>query len=207
MVRKVSVFVGILLASVAGIGTAPAIEMSNEIAELYTSVTVQPPSAAQMPVCYGFVCRRRTVLYFTPGDRAALAGILAKGAASPDAERKAVQQAVVWFDKRVGPVLGTSKRVPLADFRAGDDAHNFDCWDTTRNTASLLLVLQEWKLLRHHTVGNPRFRGNILVGQTPHNTAVLVDRKSGVGWVVDMWPTGYAMPPDVMPVERWLAEK
>jgi len=39
-------------------------------------------------------------------------------------------------------VIGTNKRVAKADFRYFDDKHNFDCWDTTRNTTSLLLVLQ-----------------------------------------------------------------
>jgi hypothetical protein len=97
--------------------------------------------------------------------------------------------------------------VALADFRAGDDSHNFDCWDTTRNTVSLLLVLQEWKLLRHHKVGIPKYRGNIWVGQTPHNTATVIENQSKVAWVVDMWPTGYARPPDVMTLERWMTEK
>lgn len=185
---------------------APALEVSNEIAEMYSAVSATPPTASQMMVCYGFVCRLRTFLFFGPGDRSALTGIMARGQASPEAERQAVRQAVVWFDRRMGPVIGTAKRVPRADFRAGDDKHNYDCFDTTRNTVSLLLVLQEWKLLRHHTVGNPRHRGNVLVGQTPHNTAVLTDRKTGVGWVVDMWTTGYAQLPDVMTVEKWLSE-
>lgn len=202
------VFAGALLAVfTAHISPVRAIEMSNEVADLYTSVSVEPPTSAFMPVCYGFVCRLRTSLFFTPGDRSALAGIMAKGAASADAERKALQQAMIWFDKRMGPVIGTSRRVALADFRAGDDNHNFDCWDTTRNTASLLLVLQEWKLLKHHRVGNPKYRGNILVGQTPHNTATVTDNQTKVAWVVDMWPTGYAKPPDVMTVERWMTEK
>lgn len=208
LVRNFSIFSGLFLANLAvNASAAPAIEMSREIADFYASATVPPPSRDEMSVCYGFGCRLRTFLYFTGADRAALTAILAKGAASPDAERKAVQQAVIWFDKRMGPVIGTSRRVALADFRAGDDAHNFDCLDTTRNTMSLLLVLSEWKLLRHHTVGNPQFRGNILVGQTPHNTAVLIDRQTRVAWVVDMWPTGYAKPPDVMTLERWKSEK
>ena len=46
-------------------------------------------------------------------------------------------------------------RVARADFRYFDAAHNYDCWDTTRNTTSLLLVLQDWKLLRHHVVADP----------------------------------------------------
>ncbi len=103
-------------------------------------------------------------------------------------------------------ILGTDKRVAKADFRAFDDKHNFDCWDTTRNTLSLLLVLQEWGLLKFHVVGDPRYRGNALVLQTPHNTAVLVDRATKVEWVVDLWPRGYAQPPDVMTVEKWVTE-
>jgi len=110
----------------------------------------------------------------------ALTRIQAAGRASAAAERAAVQKAVIWFDRRVGPVIGTDKRVAKADIRALDDKHNFDCWDTTRNTMSLLLVLQEWGLLKFHVVGDPHYRGNALVLQTPHNTAVLVDRRSSI---------------------------
>ena len=87
-----------------------------------------------------------------------------------------------------------------------DDKHNFDCWDTTRNTTSLLLVLQQWGLLKYHVVGDPHYRGNALVLQTPHNTAVLVERATRIEWVVDMWPRSYSQPPDVMTVEKWVKE-
>jgi hypothetical protein len=187
---------------------APAIaaQLSDPVAQLYTSVSIYPPSAKSMTVCYGFVCRRREILDFTTGDRNALTQILASGRSSAAAERAAVQKAVVWFDRRMGPVIGTDKRVAKADFRYFDDKHNYDCWDTTRNTTSLLLVLQEWGLLKHHVVGDPHYRGNALVLQTPHNTAVLLERSTRIEWVVDMWPRGYTQPPDVMPVTTWVKE-
>ena len=184
---------------------AQAIEMSREVAELYSSVSINPPNASVMTVCYGFVCRRRTQLDFNAVDRKALTQIMAAGKTA-EAERAAVQKAVIWFDKRMAPELGTDKRVAYADFRYFDDKHNYDCWDTTRNTTSLLLVLREWGLLKHHVIGNPRYRGNVLRLQTPHNTAVLVDRTTKVEWVVDLWPRKFAEAPDVMPVERWLTE-
>jgi hypothetical protein len=180
--------------------------MSSAVAALYTSVSIYPPSAQSMTVCYGFVCRRREILDFTPGDRKALSQIMAAGRASAVAERAAVQKAVVWFDRRMGPILGTNKRVPKADFRYFDDKHNYDCWDTTRNTTSLLLVLQDWGLLKHPAIGDPRYRGNALVLQTPHNTAVLLDRATGTEWVVDMWTRGYAQLPDVKPADQWVKE-
>ena len=181
-----------------------AVELSAPVAALYSTVSIFPPSAKSMTVCYGFVCRRREILDFTPADRSALSQILAAGRASAAAERAAVQKAVVWFDRRMGPVIGTDKRVAKADIRALDDKHNYDCWDTTRNTTSLLLVLQQWGLLKYHVVGDPHYRGNALVLQTPHNTAVLVDRATRIQWVVDMWPRGYLQPPDVMTVEKWI---
>jgi hypothetical protein len=201
----VAVF-GAFLAALLGVASAKAVEMSSAIAYLYSSVSIYPPTAKSMTVCYGFVCRRREILDFSASDRSALTQIMAAGRASAAAERAAVQKAVVWFDRRMGPVLGTNKRVAKADFRYFDDKHNYDCWDTTRNTTSLLLVLQEWGLLKHHAIGDPKYRGNTLVLQTPHNTAVLVDRATKVEWVVDLWPRGYLQPPDVMTVQKWVTE-
>jgi hypothetical protein len=186
--------------------SALAVELTPPQAALYSSVSIYPPSASSMTVCYGFVCRRREILNFTPADRNALTRILAAGHASAAAERAAVQKAVIWFDRRMGPVIGTNKRVAKADFRYFDDKHNYDCWDTTRNTTSLLLVMQEWGLFKYHVVGNPHYRGNALVLQTPHNTAVLLEKATKVEWVVDLWPRGYGQPPDVMTVEKWVTE-
>jgi hypothetical protein len=197
---------GAFLAALLGVSAAKAVEMSAEVSNLYSSVSIYPPSATSMTVCYGFVCRRREILDFTAGDRSAITQIMAAGRASAAAERAAVQKVVVWFDRRMGPILGTNKRVAKADFRYFDDKHNYDCWDTTRNTTSLLLVLREWGLLKHHAIGDPKYRGNTLVLQTPHNTAVLVDRATKVEWVVDLWPRGYLQPPDVMTVQKWVTE-
>ncbi len=203
---KFAAALGVIVAALLGAIPAKAIEMSAAVAQLYTSVSIYPPSANSMTVCYGFVCRRREILDFTAADRKALTQIMAAGRASAAAERAAVQKVVVWFDRRMGPILGTTRRVAKADFRYFDDKHNYDCWDTTRNTTSLLLVLREWGLLKHHAIGDPHYRGNTLVLQTPHNTAVLVERATKVEWVVDLWPRGYLQPPDVMTVQKWVKE-
>jgi len=192
--------------SFASAGHAAAADLTSAQAALYTSVSIFPPSAGSMTVCYGFVCRRRQMLDFTAADRSALSKILAAGRGSAAAERAAVQKAVIWFDRRVGPVIGTDKRVANADIRTLDAKHNFDCWDTTRNTTSLLLVLQDWGLFKYHTVGDPHYRGNPLVWQLPHNTAVLVDRATKTEWVVDMWTRGYGEAPDVKPLAIWIKE-
>lgn len=197
---------GIFAVAPVAPGLAGPVEMSRAVADLYSSVQIYPPSATSMTVCYGFVCRRRHILDFTAGDRATLTAIMTAGRANAAAERAAVQKTVVWFDRRMGPILGANRRVAKADFRHRDDAHNYDCWDTTRNTTSLLLVLQQWGLLKFHSIGDPKYRGNALVLQTPHNTAVLVDRATRVEWAVDLWTRGYLQPPDVMTVAKWVTE-
>ena len=193
----------LLVMASAGVSAAEA-EVSPAVAYLYSSVSIFPPSANSMTVCYGFVCRRRHMLEFGPADRRALTQMMAAGRANAAAERAAVQKAVVWFDRRVGPVIGTTDRVARADFRSGSDKGNFDCWDTTRNTTSLLLLMQQWGLLKYHVVGDPHYRGNVLALQTPHNTAVLVERATGVEWAVDLWTRSYAQAPEVMPVADWV---
>lgn len=198
--------IGAAMAQTAMPETAMAGEISPAIAQLYTSVSIFPPSGNAMTVCYGFVCRRRHALEFSAADRRALAQIMASGRANAAAERAAVQKAVIWFDRRVGPVIGTTTRIARADFRYGADKTNFDCWDTTRNATSLLLLMQEWGLFKYHSVGDPHYRGNVLVLQTPHNTAVLRERASGVEWSVDMWTRAYAQAPEVMPIPEWVKQ-
>src|ERR1700694_1037153 len=100
---------------------ASAVEMSAPVAALYTTVSIFPPSARSMTVCYGFVCRRREILDFSASDRNTLTQILGAGRGSAAAERAAVQKAVIWFDRRMGPVIGTNRRVAKADFRYFDD--------------------------------------------------------------------------------------
>jgi hypothetical protein len=186
---------------------AAAPKLSPALEQMYALTEMSPPDASQMTVCYGFVCRLRLELHFTGAERTTLTALMNKGRASAAEERKAIQQVFVWFDHRVGREAGTNKRVANADIRTFNPDGNFDCWDTTRNAASLLLVLQEWGVLRHHRVSDPRYRGNLFVGQLPHNTAVLREiAAGGTSWVVDQWPTAFGQVPDVMTLDKWLDE-
>jgi hypothetical protein len=185
---------------------AGAQEMPRGLAFLYESVSIYPPNGNSMTICYGFVCRRRIEFEFTAADKKAIDAIMAKGKASAAAERAAISDVVVWWDKRLGPILKTTTRIARADFRHNADATNYDCWDTTRNITSLLLLMQSWGSLRHHTVTEPKYRGNWLVWQTPHNTPVIKERSDGGEWVVDMWTVAYAEPPRVTTVAQWMKE-
>jgi len=112
---------------------AAAIDLTPAMAKMYDDLSIGYPTDAYMTVCYGFNCRRRYELIFTEADRKRLTELLTAGKKSAEDERKAVQQAVLWFDRRLGPIIGTDKRVARADVRAFADRHNYDCFDTTQH--------------------------------------------------------------------------
>jgi uncharacterized membrane protein len=206
MLRKLMVcaVAGGIVYGLSGVG-APAATSPNVVDAAYGGLSVTPPTPAMVFVCHGFGCKYRDEVDLTAGDRAKLAQILAAGRASPAAERKAVAAAGAWFDKRVGPVAGTQNHVARAGAKYMYDVHQFDCIDTSRNTTSLLLVLDQLNLLRHHDVDAPEARGYFIDGRPPHATAVLVEKATGTKWSVDSWTVGYGQALEVMPLERWKA--
>jgi uncharacterized membrane protein len=184
---------------------ASAATSPNVVDAAYGGLSVTPPTPTMVFVCHGFGCKYRDEVDLTAGDRAKLTQILAAGRASPEAERKAVAAAGAWFDRRVGPIAGTQNHVARAGAKYMYDVHQFDCIDTSRNTTSLLLVLDQLKLLRHHDVDAPEARGFFIDGRPPHATAVLVEKASGTKWSIDSWTVGYGQALEVMPLDRWKA--
>jgi hypothetical protein len=148
----------------------------------------------------------RTEIVFGSGDRANLTALLTAGRASAAAERKAVAAAVAWFDRRVGPQAGTTGRIARAGFLTRTGPGQMDCIDTSRNITSLLLVLDQLRLMRHHEVDRPVARGLLLDGRGLHATAVLRETRSGRKWAIDNWTRNYGEPADVIPLEQWMVE-
>ena len=197
---RYAVFMCILAAVCASLTDASALTID----EAYASVSISPPTTRLVIVCHDFGCAQRTPVGLGPGDHAALSSLLAPGRASAEAERKAIAAAIAWFDRRVGPEAGTTRRVARATGLGGQGtAGQMDCIDTSRNSTSLLLILEQLRLLRHHKVEGPEARGFVLDGRGPHATAVLTDIHTGRKWAVDSWTHKYGEKPDVLPLDVW----
>ena len=197
---RYTVFMCVLGALGASVCDASALTLD----EAYASVSLSPPTTRMVIVCHNFGCAQRTPVGLSPGDLATLSSLLAPGRASADAERKAVAAAAAWFDRRVGPEAGTTRRVARATGLGGQStAGQMDCIDTSRNSTSLLLILEQLHLLRHHKVEGPEARGFVLDGRGPHATAVLTDIHTGRKWAVDSWTHKYGERPDVIPLDVW----
>ena len=178
--------------------------MADVVTATYAEYSVTAPTLASVFICHGYVCRQRTEVRFTAADHAKLAQFMASGKASPAAERRAVAAAGAWFDKRIAAAAGTQNHVARSGYRLDNDPSQFDCIDSSRNTTSLLLVLDQLKLLRHHHVDPPESRGYFVNIQLPHATAVLTEKASGVQWSVGSWTRSYGQPPEIMLLSVWM---
>jgi len=172
----------------------------------FTEVSLKLPTIALVTVCHGFGCTYRTEIGLGSGDRAKLSALLATGRASAPVERRAIATAVAWFDRRIGPQAGTTGRIARAGFLTRTGPGQMDCIDTSRNVTSLLLILDQLRLMKHHQVNGPVARGFLLDGRALHATAVLHETRSGKKWAVDNWTRSYGERPDVVPMERWMTE-
>lgn len=204
-IRIASLFMGLCVVTPMA-ATASMATMADVVAETYTEYSVAAPTPSTVFICHGFGCKYRDEVNFTAKDHAALTKIMAAGRASAAAERGAIAVAGAWFDRRIAPAAGTLNHVAAAGAKYMFDVGQFDCIDASRNTTSLLLVLQQLQILRHHSVDVPVSRGFLIDGRPPHYTAVLVETKSGEKWAVNSWTRAYAEPPDVMRLARWLSE-
>jgi hypothetical protein len=178
-----------------------------QAASAYSALSLSPPTPASLTVCHGFGCRDHTEIALSAADRARLTQILRAGRSSAEAERRAIAAAVQWFDRRVGPEAGTTHHIARAGHdQLGEADSNFDCIDASRNTTSLLLVLDEMRLLKYHSVEETVARGAFIDGRWPHATAVVAELSSRKQWAVDSWTHAYGEKPDVKPLQIWLSE-
>lgn len=177
---------------------APAGSPDPAILAFLEQFSLPVVDSAAIVVCHGYGCNFRTEVAFSDVDRREFARLMAPGRASTEAERKALRTAVAWFERRVGRVAGTANRTPSSAGAAGD-SHEADCIDETANTTSFLLVLDLLGLLRHHAVAGPEPRG------LAHMAASIRETKSGSVWVIDPWPHKNGEPPDMTPLDAWLA--
>ena len=193
------------LIAIVGAGQAAAANVDPSIVERFASFSLPTPTPTSVIVCHGFGCRFRTPIALSAADDAKLSQILTAGHASPEAERKAVAQAVAWFERRVAAEAGTTDAKAYATGPLDAKPSQFDCIDASTNTTTALLVLSELGLLKFHRLVAPVSRNPFLGLGVIHTTAVLVELQDGREWAIDSWVRNNGEPPDVLPLKTWYA--
>jgi hypothetical protein len=194
----------LILTTVMGMALAGAATGSPEAAGYLSKYEIPAPTANEIVVCHGFGCKYRTAVRFSPGDIARVRQIMNRGQRSPADEIDAIANAVSWFERRIGPIAGTSQRTPRAGPDQAGEPGEADCIDESVNTTALLLLLSKLGLLRHHEVLGPESRGYLLDMRYPHATAVVIDVRTGARWAIDPWTKRNGERPDTLPLDRWM---
>ncbi|ADP70853.1 hypothetical protein Rvan_1601 [Rhodomicrobium vannielii ATCC 17100] len=173
----------------------------------YADFKGEPPRKNSVWLCHAYGCQQKTKVTFGAQQLSEIAALMAKTkkADTPHEERRAIAYATAYMYVWTGNLVGTIKDRPGMDYEASGDPTQMDCVDHSTNTTSFLLVLQNNGLLKHHTVGRPFAKGNILqgVGHWPHWTAVLTQNDTKVRWAVDSWVYAIGENPIVIEADKW----
>ena len=164
------------------------------------SITTEP--AQILMVCHGFGCTARNAFPLTSQRIAQLRRLLGAPRSARE-ERKAIGRAVAWFDREGGRVAATVGRIAYASATTKSGPGQMDCIDLTANVTELLLVLERYRLIRFHRLGEPVSRGLIIDGRRPHTTPVIVEIANNRQWSVDSWTKAYGQMPDIMTISEW----
>jgi len=151
-------------------------------------------SLSNIPVCYDFGCKQRSVVNLPLNEWEGVTGWFEPSAASPAEERDQIKKAIGWMEVLIGRHTPTHRDLAF-DLPPLDDAsHLFpgqqDCIDEAVNTTTYLRLLEQYGLLKHHTVIEQAYRQAIF---DQHWAGQIREIESGERYVVDSWfqPNGY----------------
>jgi hypothetical protein len=165
------------------------------------------PEGNVVHVCHAYGCQMQTPVSFRGEQIKTIAEVMrkTKKADTPAEERRAIAYAIGWMETYAGNITGTKDDRPGMEFNGSGDPTQQDCVDEATNTTAYMMVLQNNGLLKHHTVGRPFSRGNILLGVSnwPHWTGVLWETKNKQKWAVDSWIYVNGENPAVVEAEKW----
>lgn len=197
----------VLAVLVAPVLAACAGQASGNAVGWFASHGGVAPKTSRIYICHGFGCTYKTPVDFSAADLKRLKAILARGKASPAAERQAIAKAVAWQERRVAGPVGSGGDVGGFDMQNAGVRGQMDCIDESTNTNSLLLVAQKHGFLTHHRVSSPVARGFFLDGRYPHATATIREKKTGRVYAVDSWPRSNGKPPKISNLDEWMARR
>lgn len=164
---------------------------------------VGDPRPAAFSICHSLSCARISHISLSDAQWAQVSALFHPVATNASAEREHIAQAIALLERIVGEQAGTSG--DLAENELTGSRHGqLDCIDEATNSTVYLRLLEDDGLLRWHLAG-PRVGRGLMTGNTPHNTATIIDRISGQRYAVDSWFGPNGAPPAIVPLGMWRA--
>lgn len=184
-------------------------QISDSTSRWESQANMRPPTRTTIYICHAFGCKLQHAFHPSKEDIENLTSIMANGYSDAQAERKALGSAIQWFEKRVGPQVGSDKDIGGFDMQHSGVPGHMDCIDEASNSTSYMLFMQMHGLLKHHTVKSPVARGFFLDGRYPHATSVVGEKGKGKEglFAIDSWKYDNGVYPDIKPLSVWFAER
>jgi hypothetical protein len=152
--------------------------------------------------CQAYGCIKKTHITMTDKDWRPFVKIFKPKPKNAEQERARIAKAIGLFERRIGPITGTTtdKAGTFGTLGPGQ----LDCVDESTNTTTYISLLQQKGLLKFHTVQAPTMRLPLIhAGRWPHQTAVILEKKTGVLYAVDSWFRDNGTPADIAPLKTW----
>lgn len=166
-----------------------------------------PPNGNVITICHAYGCKISTKVHLSAKDVADVKKLMDASRKDDSAaeERRAIAYAVGWLETRIGNEIGTSADRAGMELAGPGDPTQMDCVDEATNTTAYMLFLQNNGFLKHHTVGTPFAKDNLIKGIAgwTHWTAVLKENPAGQKWAVDSWIYANGENPAVVEAEHW----
>lgn len=159
-------------------------------------------SPQRFNVCHGYGCYQKTLVGLHPYEWNSVRAIFVRPSKDAAAEREKIGQAIALMEYYVGSLAGTQDDLPKAPLVRSSYKEQ-DCIDETVNTTKYLGFLETDGLLKFHRAGKPVYKGLMVDGIYPHNSATIVEMPSGDVYVVDSYIYKNAAIPDIRSYESW----
>ncbi|MBI5163342.1 MAG: hypothetical protein HY985_05500 [Magnetospirillum sp.] len=162
------------------------------------------PLRVAMEVCQGTACAEATNVRLSSLEAERIRAVFDPPATSAAEERAQLATAIAFFETFVGARNGTWADLPRnLHPEDAEDEGQMDCVSESTNTRTYLDRLDKAGLIRYHGVGEQVFTYILLL---QHIAVEMVDKETGVRWVVDSWEGANGEPPVISTYDDWCSE-
>jgi hypothetical protein len=163
---------------------------------------VAVPEGRNLQHCHGYGCAVVSDISLTAKEWKSIEKIFKPKPKNAEAERIRITKAIGQFERIVGPKDGTDTDIRGTFRKTG--RNQLDCVDESTNTTVYLSLLQSAGLLHHHTLEPPTMRLPIInAGRWPHQTAVIIETKTGIRYAVDSWFHDNGADAEIIDLKTW----
>ncbi|AGH97372.1 hypothetical protein [Micavibrio aeruginosavorus] len=193
----------ILTVSCLGLAACAGVDVNEPrpYAGYFEQKKLTSPAPKSFDVCRGYGCVSRDRVSLSPAQWTKATAPLRQTITNAPAERAAIAKSIGLMERIVGKKTGTA--VDVAGTYDTLGPHQLDCVDESTNATVYMAMMEEAGLFKFHKTTRPTARVPLFVAQGPHQTAALVDIKTGERYAVDSWFHDNGHPAEIVPMGDW----